>query len=293
MERDDRRELRGLALVGVSTLSYALLPVLGKLAYAVGVSPPALLAWRYGIAAAVLALLERGDRPALPVRLRLWGLGALFACNSMAFFQALETVPASVLSLVLYTYPVLVTLLAAAVGLEPLTLRGLLLAAFAFAGCALTTTGSSEGAPVAAAGVGWALLAALLYAGYVVASSRFGAGASARVLALHLAQAAAVVCIVRGLAGTGLGLPMRASAWLVVLAIALVPTVVATTTFLAGLAIVGPTRACVLASFEVVITLLLAFSLLGERLEPRQWAGAALILGAVVWSARRRRRAVP
>jgi len=58
---------------------------------------------------------------------------------------------------------------------------------------------------------------------------------------------------------------------------------VAMTTFLAGMALVGPTRASVLASLEVIVTLVLAFLLLGERLTPWQWAGAALILGAVAF----------
>ena len=38
-----------------------------------------------------------------------------------------------------------------------------------------------------------------------------------------------------------------------------------------------------LSSLEVLVTLVLAFLLLGERLTPRQWAGAALILGAVAF----------
>jgi drug/metabolite transporter (DMT)-like permease len=279
----EQDEARGLALVAISTVSYATLPILGKLAYAAGVLPQPLLAWRYVIAAAVIAALERGPRPPLGVRLRLWALGVVFVCNSMAYFRALETVPASIVSLVLYTYPVIVTLLAAAAGLENLRLRGLLAACAAFAGCALTVAGSEDGRPLVASGLAWALVAASLYASYVVASSRFGGGASAGVMALHLAQAAAVVCVAVALAGPGLRLPAAPRAWLLVAAIGLVPTVVATTTFLAGMAIVGPTRACVLASFEVVVTLLLAFALLGETLAARQWAGALLILGAVLW----------
>jgi drug/metabolite transporter (DMT)-like permease len=55
------------------------------------------------------------------------------------------------------------------------------------------------------------------------------------------------------------------------------------TAFLAGMAIVGPTRASVLSSLEVIVTLVLAAVLLGERLAPLQWAGAALILGAVAF----------
>jgi drug/metabolite transporter (DMT)-like permease len=49
------------------------------------------------------------------------------------------------------------------------------------------------------------------------------------------------------------------------------------------MAVIGPSRASVLSSLEVLVTLVLAFLLLGERLAPQQWAGAALILGAVAF----------
>jgi len=68
-----------------------------------------------------------------------------------------------------------------------------------------------------------------------------------------------------------------------------VPTVVALRTFLAGLARIGPGRAAVLSSLEVLVTMALSLTLLGERLGPRQWAGAALILGAVAFQNLRRR----
>ena len=105
----------------------------------------------------------------------------------------------------------------------------------------------------------------------------------ARVLALHLAQAAAVLCVAFGLAGGGLALPIDPRGLLAVAGIGVVSTVVAMTTFLAGMALVGPTRASVLSSLEVIVTLVLAFVFLGERLGPWQWAGAALILGAVAF----------
>jgi drug/metabolite transporter (DMT)-like permease len=278
-----RGEARGLTLVAISTVAYGVLPILGKVAYAAGVRPMPLLAWRYLIAAGLIALLERGERPPLRQRLRLWAVGSVFVFNSVTYFRALEQIPASVTALVLYTYPVVVALLAALAGVERLRWRSLLAAVGAFAGCALTAGGAAPGAPLPASGVGWALAAALIYASYIVLSSRFGAGVPARVLALHLAQVAAVVCVGFALADGGLSLPLEPRALLSVAGIGVVSTVVAMTTFLAGMALVGPTRASVLSSLEVIVTLVLALLLLGERLTPWQWAGAALILGAVAF----------
>ncbi len=283
MAPSHRDETRGLTLIALSTMAYGVLPILGKVAYSAGIGVLPLLAWRYVIAALLIAALERGPRPPLRARLRLWAIGSVFVFNSIAYFRALQEIPASVTALVLYTYPVIVALLAALVGVERLTGRALLAAAGAFAGCALTARGAPPGAPLPLSGVAWALVAALVYASYIVLSSRFGAGVPARVLALHLVQAAAVICVALALADGGLSLPLDPRGLLAVAGIGVVSTVVAMTAFLAGMALVGPTRASVLSSLEVIVTLVLAFLLLGERLGPWQWAGAALILGAVAF----------
>jgi drug/metabolite transporter (DMT)-like permease len=145
MPATPRDEARGLALVALSTVAYGVLPILGKVAYAAGVAAMPLLAWRYVIAVVLIALLERGTQPPLRTRLRLWAIGSVFVFNSIAYFRALEQIPASVTALVLYTYPVIVALLAALVGVERLTGRAILAAIGAFAGCALTARGAPGG----------------------------------------------------------------------------------------------------------------------------------------------------
>jgi drug/metabolite transporter (DMT)-like permease len=130
-------------------------------------------------------------------------------------------------------------------------------------------------------GVVYALISAFIYASYVVLSSRLAAGVPSLVAALHLAQASALVCGVRAVFRGGLDVPATAVAWGAIVALAVVSTVIALRAFLAGLARIGPARASVLSSLEVLVTMALAFAFLGERLDARQALGAALILGAV------------
>ena len=52
--------------------------------------------------------------------------------------------------------------------------------------------------------------------------------------------------------------------------------------FFAGLKRVGPSEAAILSTAEPVVTVALAFVVLGERLTPAQLLGGALVLGAVV-----------
>jgi drug/metabolite transporter (DMT)-like permease len=277
----ESEERQGLILVLVSTLAYGTLPVIGKAAYAAGVRPEPLLAWRFVIAAALFALLSRGKGPSISLRQRfvLWGLGVVFVVNALAYFTALETVPAATVALLIYTYPVIVTLLSGFAGLDPLTPRGLGGAGLAVAGCALTATGEIAGG----SGVLYALASAFIYATYVVLSSHFATGVPSLTAALHLAQASAVVCIGWALGRGGLAVPPSFPAWAAIVGLAVISTVVALRAFLAGLARVGPARASVLSSLEVVVTMGLAVLVLGERLGPRQWAGALLILAAVAF----------
>ncbi len=268
----------------ISAACYGTLPILAKVAYATGVKPAPLLATRFVIASVLLALLARSPPPAWRVRLRLWGLGAVFVGNAFAYFKALETIPAATVALLIYSYPVIVTLLSASFGLESLTPRGLASAVLAFAGCALTAGSSMEAGP----GVWFACLTALIYALYIVLGSRFAADVPAETASLHVAQAC-VLAFVPWAVAEGQGIPLDPRAWLTLIAIAVVPTVVALRTFLAGLARIGPARAAVLSSLEVLVTMALSLTMLGERLGPRQWAGAALILGAVAFQNLRRR----
>jgi len=269
---------RGLALILVSTCAYGTMPILAKVAMSRGVQTGALLAWRFALTTVLFALLTRRPGPPFRERLVLWAIGAIFIGNALAYFTALETVPATTVSLLLYTYPVIVTLLSAVFGLEALTLRGVVAAVLAFGGCALT----AGGVVAAGRGVLYALASAFIYAVYIVLCSRFIHGIPPDVASLHLAQVATLGIGLWAWFHGGLAMPSSVVAWLSVAAIAVLCTVVAMYAFLAGLYRVGPGRAAVVSSLEVLVTLALAYAFLGERLGPRQWAGAVLILGGVV-----------
>lgn len=271
---------KGLALVLLSTFAYGAMPIFAKTAYAAGVKAAPLLAWRFTLATVLFALFATGRSRGLAWRdhFRLWGLGGVFVVNALAYFKALETLPASTAAVLVYTYPVIVTLLSGFLGFDRFTLRGLLSALLAFSGCAFTAGAVQGGGP----GVWLILLSAFLYSVYMLLGSRFAAHLPAEASASHTVQAAAVVCVPwAALQGTVL-LPPSPRAWAAVLAIAAVSTVVALRALLSGMARIGPVRTAVLSSFEVVVTLCLAALFLGEHLGPRQLAGAALILGAVV-----------
>ena len=76
-------------------------------------------------------------------------------------------------------------------------------------------------------------------------------------------------------------LPSAASAWVALVGVALIGTVVAVTTFFAALALLGTSDTAVVSTVEPVVSIGVSALVLGEVLGPLQLAGGALVLVAV------------
>src|SRR3954463_16209531 len=116
----------GVVLCLVSAAGFGAMAIFGKLAYDAGVGTLTLLLVRFVGGTAIFALLARPrgiERRAVAIGL---GLGAIgYATQAGLFFGALETLDASLLALLLYTYPAWVTVAAFALGRERVTRRRL------------------------------------------------------------------------------------------------------------------------------------------------------------------------
>jgi len=276
----------GPALCLLSAAAFGAMAVFGKLAFEAGVGVGDLLLLRFGIAAVVLALLAAWlgsarsiGRRAVTAGLLLGGVG--YATQAGLFFLALERMDASLLSLLLYTYPALVTLAAIALGRERPTAVKLAAVAVASAGTALVLAGAGTGAldPLATAlGLG----AAVAYTAYILTGDRVVGGVPPLALAALVTAGATVTFAAVALVTGGPALDFGAAGWGWLLAIALVSTVGAIIAFFAGLARVGASTAAILSTLEPPVTVALAALAFGEALTALQLAGGALVLGTVV-----------
>ena len=269
-------------LVATSAVAFGTLGVFGKLGEGDGLTLPSFLALRFGIAACVLLLIIMARRelrmPKRGTALRVGVMGVLYAGQSLCYFGSLRTVPAAVTSILLYTYPVIVTLLARLLFRERLSLSraGALLGA-----CigVLLVVDPFVVRRLDAGGIALGLGSALVYSMYIL----YGTVVMRKVEPLQAtAGIAAVACAVLLVTGVATGelRGFAASGWLVVLGTALIPTVLAATAFLAGLRLVGPTVASALSTLEPVSTAVLAMLVLGETLSALRWMGGALTLAA-------------
>ena len=277
----------GAVLCLLSAAGFGAMAIFGKLAYEAGVSTHALLLVRFAIGAALLVALlaavpalrpRRPGRTALLVGL---GLGAIgYATQAGLFFAALRRLDASLLALLLYTYPAWVTLAAFALGREALSRRRLVALGLSSAGLVIVLAGAAGGAfdgVGAAMGVG----AAVAYTTYILVADGPGRALPAPALSTLVCVGAAATFGVSG-AAVGVDLGFAAEGWLWLGLIAVVSTVLPIVAFFAGMARVGPSAASILSTFEPVVTVGLAYLAFGERLSAAQLGGAALVLGAAV-----------
>jgi drug/metabolite transporter (DMT)-like permease len=280
---------RGTVLCLASGVAFGAMAIFGKLAYEEGATVGTLLAARFGLAAALfwaLVLVTGGARPravgARDVGIAL-ALGAVvYSGQAGAYFAALPRLDASLLSLLVYIFPAIVTVAAIALGRERASRRTVAALALASTGLVLILVLPGAGAldPV---GTALALMAALIYSVYILGSQGIVARVGPVVLSalvctgaagtLTLASAAAGDLDPGAVSAAGLG-------WLA--GIAVVSTFGAVALFFAGLKRVGPSAAAILSTAEPLVTVLLAFVTFGEALSPAQLGGGALVLGAVV-----------
>jgi drug/metabolite transporter (DMT)-like permease len=285
--------LSGALLIIISAVAFGAMPIFARFAYAAGADPVTLLLLRFTTAGLFLLAWTWIRRLPLPKGRTLaavigMGLVGYFG-QAMSYFTALTLIPAGLVALLLYLYPALVTGMSAVLFKERLTpLRGAaLLLSLSGAALVIAPAGRvSESGPIQPLGIFLALLAAVVYSGYILVSSRVMRSAdpvsTSMVIMLSAAVSFGLLAAARGLAGEGLHLPQTGGGWWALGGLALVSTVLAMVTFLAGVARVGPTNASLLSTLEPVVSVILAMLLLGESLAPVQAVGGALILAAVL-----------
>jgi drug/metabolite transporter (DMT)-like permease len=280
------RRFRGTVLALVSAASFGVMPVLTKVVYDDGAALSGVLSVRFSVAAVVLLLLARARDELLPrgrQLLVLFLLGAVgYVLESYCYFAALTRISAGLTALLLYLYPALVVLLAAAVTRVRPSPTAAVCVVVATAGTALTIGPVSGGQWT---GVLLGLAAALSYSVYIVVSSGQVAGVGPFATSAVVMGGAAVVYDVAAVS-TGAQLPSAGPAWLALIGVALIGTVVAVSAFFAALELLGPADTAVLSTFEPVVSVAVAAVALGEDLSALQLLGGALVLGAVAALAR-------
>ncbi|MHB1342496.1 MAG: DMT family transporter [Coriobacteriia bacterium] len=279
-----------LIVVVVSAACFGTLGVLTGLAYREGAQPLPLLAWRFALVALLMAAYQLMRDPKVlfaGVRdlgryaaLSLTGYGAASVC----FFFALKEASASVVAVLLYTYPAMVAVLSALFLRERFTRNRVVAILLTFAGCALVVGLFAEVPAASLAGVLLGLGAALGYSVFNLLSYRWLPGRSRLVLQTYTfglsAIAISILTVVTGGSLSPAG--WSVALWEYLALIVIVPTFIAVTLYLNGIRSLGAAQAAIVSTTEPLFTIAIAWVVLGERLTGMQFLGALLVVAGVV-----------
>jgi drug/metabolite transporter (DMT)-like permease len=304
----DRQRALGIALVLIAAVGFGSASVLAQPVYDAGMGWLGLVTWRFligaGLAWVWVAIspqrrkaLGRLDRRQVAETI---ALGALFTGNSGTYYAALETVPAALAGVLVYTYPVIVAVLSVRFatrlpGRRPwaalvLALIGVILA---LGGIDLTTAPPIEGIVLV-------MLSSVIYSIWIILSARLSGerrdrlgheaagpasstGDAAATTAIMMTSTAIVFSI--GSVATGGSVnpaDVPQAAWPAIVAIGFLASFVAIQAFYAGARRIGAAQAALLSTIEPLTIVALAGIVLGQHLEPIQLVGAALIMISVV-----------
>lgn len=281
--------LLGIFLIVVSAASFGTLAIIGRYAYADGLDVTTMLFLRFTIAAILMfawLAIRKEPLPRGRTLLQLAGMGGLgYVGQSFCFMSAISYASTGLVALLLYLYPVFVTILTVIVQKVKLSSRTVLALVLATVGAALTANPQGGQLP----GILLAISAAVIYAVYILV----GTGVMQKVSAVQssaviFASAALVFGIITAIRGPHW--PTSSNGWLAISGIAVIATLLPVATFLGGLKIIGATDASLLSTLEPVVTVVLAAMLLGEKVQPLMIAGGVLILGAVLLIVRQPKR---
>jgi len=293
----------GLLFAVGSALAFGMSGPLAKSLMEAGWSPTAAVTARLAGGAVALAIFATIVRPgwvreAVQHRKVVVAYGLIpIAGAQLCYFNAVSHLSVAVALLIEYTAPVLVVgYLWATTRRRPsnLTMVGVVLA---IAGIMLVLgifqNGGLSGAHISLVGVGWAVAAAICAACYFMMSDEASADSSKEgsLNSITLAAGGLIVgAVAVGVLGASGVMPLiftandtvvagKTMSWIVpVIALALIPTAIAYTLGILGIARLRPRFASLVGLAEVLFAVIAAWALLGEAISVTQAVGGAVVL---------------
>jgi drug/metabolite transporter (DMT)-like permease len=275
----------GALLMLLSAAGFSTLAIFIKFSYAAGANALTILTMRFFLASlclwALLKLLDLSPRITIKTALKLCLMGALgYGSMSLFFAASLQFLPASLSEMLLFTYPILVSIFSFLIGDEQFNwqkgtaLMICLLGLFFILGVSF--------AGISHIGILFGLSSAIIYSCYILIGKRVLQDVHSLVATTYVSSAAALTFAICTLATNQLILTLPLQGWLALIGTATFGTVIGILGFFAGLSKIGAANASIISTAEPVLTVLLSVLVLGETLTVLQGLGILLVLGSIL-----------
>lgn len=288
------RNLSKKALIGypagiITGITYGLNPLFGMPLMNNGAAIESILFFRYAFAVVILGVFLWLTKQSFRITAKQAGvllvLGLLYTASSLFLFEAYNYIASGLATTLIFLYPVLVAIIMVFLGVVPSWPVWLAIAA-TFGGVLIMTQGSS-GESIDPVGVLLSLGSALVYALFIVIINRSKAIAdiSNSLLTFYALTVGAIVFLGKiALSDTAITAGIEGGvAWLNLIGLALLPTIVSTASLAIATRNIGATKASVLGVFEPITAILVGTVMFGEPLTTNIMLGICIAIIAVTF----------
>lgn len=289
MAKLSRNAIIGYPCGIITGVTYGLNPLFAKPLMKAGASTEAILFFRYAIAILLLGCYLLIKKDSFRISLKqagvLLALGLLFTASSTFLFEAYKYIASGLATTLVFLFPVLVAIIMVFLKVVPSWPVWLSIAA-TFAGVVIMTgAGGSEA--INPTGVWCSIASAFVYALFIVIINRSKAisNISNSLLTFYALTVGAVIFFSRSaMSGTELMTGIEGvGAWLNLIGLAILPTIVSTATLAIATRNIGATKASVLGVFEPITAILVGTLVFGEALRPNIVIGILISVIAVTF----------
>ncbi len=278
------QRLLGSILVLISAVCFGLIPIFTRFAYEGGVSVNGLLFIRFFSAFILVGIFLRltgrfyiPSKTQLLFLLALGGIGYFLA--AFFYFTSFLYITVSVAVLIANTYPVFVTTVSLALGLEKISFSLIFSILLTVIGLAFL---SNPILNVSAIGILLSFGTAVTYAAYTLLLPRALKGLNGEIGAFYVMGATGFSFGILGALKNELQFPLDIKTWAWIMMISVISTTIALTMLFKGLKIIGPSRTSILSTMEPATAVIVASLLFKDTLNITQWIGGILILFATI-----------
>ena len=281
--------LRGVLYAVVSSATFGLIPLFSIPLLQGCMSSPAILFYRFGLAAAMMGLIALATRRPLRITWPQTGtlllLGAMYSVTALGLLRSYTYIPSSVATTINFLYPLGVAIVMTLFFREKNSVWLLVAILISLVGVALLSWGDIGGpqSDRAIVGVGFAGATVLTYTIYSVGVKKSRISRlDPMIQAFYVLLFSACFFLVYALSTTGAPLPGKWHLWQNLLLLALAPTVVSNLTLVLAIKEIGSTMTSILGSMEPLTAVLVGVLHFGEKFGLDSASGLILIITAVI-----------
>lgn len=276
----------GIIEVLLSGICFGFLGYFGKRAYLLGIKPGELLALRYSISALMMLIFLLIKNPSslilnkkdtlISLALGIFG----YALFSSLFFYALTGLSVSLTVLLLYTYPIIVTLLSRFILKELFTINKIISIFLVTIGMytLVSVEWKISGIQFLMSGFG----SALFYSLYIIYSRKYLERVPPLTSSFYVQLGAGFILSLIYFKGIDRPQIILTQNFIFILSMAFICSFLAMSLFLAGLQKISSTETSILSTTEPISGIIIASILLNEKMSLMQIFGAALIIAGMI-----------